>query len=181
VNAKTKDNTTPLHLSVQFEHLEIISLLLKNGAECLKDDELLTPYDLSNGNKKIQQLLLNHFVELKKIIQLKEKGNTFFSKKQYPEAIQVYQEILGLDKDNHIIYSNLSACFFQLNQWEESLKNATKCVELNSRFIKGYYRMGVALKKMGKAKRAVEVFNQGLQLDPKNEALLEEITSILNE
>jgi tetratricopeptide (TPR) repeat protein len=180
VNAKTKDNTTPLHLSVQFEHFEIISLLLKNGAKCSKDDELMTPYDLTS-NKTIQQLLLNHFVDLKKIIQLKEKGNTLFSKKQFQDAINIYEEILILDKDNFIIYSNLSACFFQLNQWEESLKYATKCVELNSTFVKGYYRMGVALKKMGKSKRAVEIFNEGLKLDQKNEALLQEITSILNE
>lgn len=128
----------------------------------------------------IQTLLLASFPELKKIVQLKDKANKLFSKKEYQEAIEIYKEILTIE-ENHVIYSNISASFLQLENFEEAEKFASKCIEKNPNFVKGYYRKGMALKRAGKAKKAVEAFQQGLELDKTNEVLIHEIRSILDE
>eukprot|EP01080_Neovahlkampfia_damariscottae_P008073 gene8073-12534_t len=161
VNAKTKDNSTPLHLAAEFENLEIMSLLIKNGAVLSQDDDFQTPYDIAKNKKNmnIQSLLLASYPELKILVNLKDKANKLFSKKEYKEAIEMYKEYLAKE-EHYTIYSNISACYLQLENFEEAETFASKCIEKNPNFIKGYYRKGLALKRQGKAKKAIEVFQK---------------------
>jgi Flp pilus assembly protein TadD len=41
---------------------------------------------------------------------------------------------------NHVYYSNRSACYASLGKQQEAADDASKCIELNPNFIKGYYR-----------------------------------------
>lgn len=61
---------------------------------------------------------------------LKQQGNTAFQSGQFDKAIQLFSEAIKLDEQNHVLYSNRSACYVSLKQYEEALKDAEKTVML---------------------------------------------------
>jgi len=106
----------------------------------------------------------------------KNAGNKAFIKKNYEQAIQRYTEGIEINPD-HTLYSNRSACFIQLGQWENALEDAHKCLELKEDFAKGYFRKGVALFELGRYEDAVEALKEAYDLEPEDA----EINSKLNE
>ena len=66
-----------------------------------------------------------------------------FNEQQYPEAVKHYTEALArgppeVNPDAHKLFSNRAACYTKLGAWNEGLKDAEQCIELEPTFIKGY-------------------------------------------
>lgn len=66
-----------------------------------------------------------------------------FNGQKYPEAVKHYTEALArgppeVNPDAHKLYSNRAACYTKLGAWNDGLKDAEKCIELEPTFIKGY-------------------------------------------
>ena len=109
----------------------------------------------------------------------KALGNAAFSAGKYDEAVKHFTEAISHDPTDAIFYSNRSGAFASLNQPQQALDDATKCIELNPAFVKGYSRKGHALHSLGKYSDAKEAYEAGLKLDAGNAALkegLEEVT-----
>ncbi len=63
------------------------------------------------------------------VAELKAKGNAAFSAKNFDEAIGHYTQAIEAATDNtadavHVLYSNRSACYSGLKQWEKALEDA---------------------------------------------------------
>ena len=43
--------------------------------------------------------------------ELKAKGNAAFTAKNYDEAIDCFSQGIAIDPNNHVLYSNSSACY----------------------------------------------------------------------
>jgi stress-induced-phosphoprotein 1 len=56
---------------------------------------------------------------------------------------------IELDPSNHVLYSNRSASYASLRDFDKALVDANKCVELNPGWSKGYGRKGAALHGIG--------------------------------
>lgn len=67
--------------------------------------------------------------------------------------------------------SNRSAAYASLGKYEDSLKDAEKCLEINSKFVKGYSRKGLALYYLKRYPESVKVYQAGLSIEPDNETL----------
>ncbi|PBC29915.1 Stress-induced-phosphoprotein [Apis cerana cerana] len=91
---------------------------------------------------------------------LKQKGNSALEEGRYEEAIKHYTEAIGLDENNHVLYSNRSAAFAKAGKYKQALEDAEKTVNLKPDWGKGYSRMGSAL--------AYLAYETGLQYDPGN-------------
>ena len=52
--------------------------------------------------------------------------------------------------------------------WDEAAEDGRSCVKVNKNFIKGYFRLAVALRSAGKYKEAVDNIKMGLAVDPGN-------------
>ena len=79
-----------------------------------------------------------------------------------------------LDNTNAIIWSNRSACCLALQQFVEAEVDARKSVILQPNFVKGFYRLALALIEQQRSAEALPFINEGLILDPTN-ALLKKL------
>lgn len=68
--------------------------------------------------------------------QWKNKGNAEFSKKNYSEAIKCYTKAIELDNKNPALFTNRSAAYAGLHEWQKSLSDAEKSISINPDWIK---------------------------------------------
>ncbi|XP_069850715.1 tetratricopeptide repeat protein 28 isoform X2 [Dipodomys merriami] len=87
-------------------------------------------------------------------------------------AIVLYNEALAVDPQNCILYSNRSAAYMKIQQYEQALDDAIKARLLNPKWPKAYFRQGVALQYLGRHADALAAFASGLAQDPKSLQLL---------
>jgi tetratricopeptide (TPR) repeat protein len=74
----------------------------------------------------------------------KNKGNEEFKNKNYNKAIEHYSKSIKIKK-NAICYSNRSACYFHLGEYDLGLKDGLESIKLDEKYQKGYYRVGVII------------------------------------
>jgi tetratricopeptide (TPR) repeat protein len=79
-----------------------------------------------------------YFVE-SMALEAKNKGNAAFAQKDYQEALKYFTEAINLEPSNHVLYSNRSATYASLSQWEEALEDASKTVELKPDWVKVFF------------------------------------------
>lgn len=76
--------------------------------------------------------------------QHKAEGNKAFSAGNFQEAITHFTKAIECNPNDHVFYSNRSACYASLGKYNEALQDAKKCVELKPDWAKGYGRKGLA-------------------------------------
>jgi L1 cell adhesion molecule like protein len=103
----------------------------------------------------------------------KTAGNAAFSKGEYDEAVRLFTEAIALDGANKASYSNRSAAYLKLMDYDNAVADGAKCVELDAKWGKGYFRQGSALQQCGKYEEAVKIFALGLAQDPGDRTLSE--------
>jgi len=104
--------------------------------------------------------------------QWKNKGNAEYGKQNWAEAIKCYSKAIELDTANNpALYTNRAAAYAGLREWERSLADASKSIELKEDWVKGHFRKGIALYELKRYPEAVQVFKRAQQLDPNNEDL----------
>jgi tetratricopeptide (TPR) repeat protein len=67
----------------------------------------------------------------------KEKGNKAFKEKNYELAIQHYDEAIKIDPKNPVYHSNKATCYYQMENYSDSLICVYKTIEMDPSFIKG--------------------------------------------
>mmetsp|Transcript_5770 Transcript_5770/g.18220 ORF Transcript_5770/g.18220 Transcript_5770/m.18220 type:complete len:318 (-) Transcript_5770:107-1060(-) len=100
--------------------------------------------------------------------QAKKEGNKLFKEGKHEEAIVKYTEAIQLDSTDVTFFSNRSAAYAALGMWDEAAEDGRACIKVNKNFIKGYFRLAVALRSAGKFKEAVDNIKMGLAVDPGN-------------
>ena len=110
--------------------------------------------------------------------EFKEKGNEYFKKGEYDEALKLYSQAIDSEPSNHIFYSNRSACYFKLGKYQESLNDAKKCVEINHSWAKGYQRKGLAENKLNLLWQGFVSYSIGSLYDTKNDSIQNELKDI---
>eukprot|EP00826_Nyctotherus_ovalis_P044733 TRINITY_DN4865_c0_g1_i12.p1 TRINITY_DN4865_c0_g1~~TRINITY_DN4865_c0_g1_i12.p1 ORF type:complete len:564 (+),score=207.99 TRINITY_DN4865_c0_g1_i12:207-1898(+) len=123
-------------------------------------------------------------MDKEKAKEISAKAKEAFGSKDYATAIKHYTEAIACDPTDHIFFSNRSACYANLEQYEDALDDAIKCVELKPDFARGYGRKGLAEFYLGKYEEAQKTYEAGLKLDPDNQQLkqgLERAKERLNE
>ena len=110
----------------------------------------------------------------------KEKGNTFLKNKDYKEALNCYNEAASLEPENHIHFSNRSACYFNLGNYLKALEDAETSIKIKPDYIKGYQRKSSAEEKLDRTDDAVNTLKKALELDPTNQAIKDSLSELEN-
>jgi tetratricopeptide (TPR) repeat protein len=98
----------------------------------------------------------------------KNKGNEYFKAQKYSEAIEWYTKAVNADPNNETLYSNRAASYSACNKNAEALADAEKCVALKPTWVKGHFRKGIALCKLGRYDEAVAAYAKSLEIEPTN-------------
>lgn len=92
-------------------------------------------------------------------------GNQAFKAGDYKKAIEHYGEALKIDPSAHTYWSNRSASYAGLGDWENAANDASECLKANKNFVKGYFRLALAQKNLQRYEQALETITRGLQVD----------------
>lgn len=98
----------------------------------------------------------------------KAEGNTFFKNKQFADAIAKYTEAIAADNTDVTFFSNRSACFAALSDWEHAAEDGRSCITTDRNFVKGYFRLALALQNLKDYDGASEAVKRGLGIDSSN-------------
>jgi L1 cell adhesion molecule like protein len=101
----------------------------------------------------------------------KTKGNEAFSAGNWLAAVEHFTSAIAEDSSDHVFYSNRSAANLKLLRTSDAVDDAYQCTRLAKDWSKGYSRLGAALWGDRQLKAAVKAFDDGLKLDPDNEAM----------
>lgn len=101
----------------------------------------------------------------------KDKGNKEFSAGNYEKAIEYFTTAISIDPNDHVFYSNRSACYSSLKDYTKALEDANKCIELKPDWVRGYTRKGLAEFYLEDYEDAIETYEKGLELEPSNQQL----------
>lgn len=69
---------------------------------------------------------------------LKEQGNEEFKAKNYEKAVELFTQALEGSPDDQTIYSNRSAAYYRLNDFEKAVEDGEKCIDIKPDWSKGY-------------------------------------------
>ena len=100
----------------------------------------------------------------------KKAADQAFRVRGYKTAIDQYTKAISLDPEFVVLYSNRSAAFLANGETSKALKDARKCVELDTSFVKGHSRLAAALMALKRYEQAKDSYGFVLKKDPKNAA-----------
>merc|ERR1712150_347994 len=110
---------------------------------------------------------------------LKDKGTIFFKDGKFDIALNKYNKIVELLKDEKenerksLLQAgrlNLAMCSIKQNKWIEARNLCDKVLEENPDVAKAYFRRGEALFNLNDHELAKQDFSKVLELDPENKA-----------
>ena len=126
---------------------------------------------LNSCGKKLKEKDIKAYLSPELGEKARDEGNELFKKQDFPQAVQKYTEAIKRNPNDHKAYSNRSACYTKLAAFNEALKDAEKCIEIDPNFVKGYTRKGHVEFFTKQYEKALETYGAGLKFDPNNEEL----------
>lgn len=108
----------------------------------------------------------------------KKKGNEAFKNADWDLAIKEYNKAISLDNKQPAYFSNRAACWSSKGNHESALADASRCLELDPAYVKGYSRKGKALFDLSRLDEAEEAYKAGLAVDATNQGCTQGLTDV---
>eukprot|EP01127_Copromyxa_protea_P004853 TRINITY_DN14671_c0_g1_i1.p1 TRINITY_DN14671_c0_g1~~TRINITY_DN14671_c0_g1_i1.p1 ORF type:complete len:582 (-),score=207.47 TRINITY_DN14671_c0_g1_i1:28-1773(-) len=102
----------------------------------------------------------------------KDRGNEATKTRNFGEAVRCYTEAIQLDSTNATYYSNRSAAYTGLRDYENAIADADKALAIDPKFVRAYQRKGQALSAQQKYVEAIKVYQAALEIDPNNAQIM---------
>ncbi|CAN8286790.1 unnamed protein product [Cochlearia groenlandica] len=98
--------------------------------------------------------------------EMKNQANEAFKGHKYSHAIDLYTQAIELNGNNAVYWANRAFAHAKLEEYGSAILDASKAIEVDSKYSKGYYRRGAAYLAMGKFKDAWKDFQQVKRISP---------------
>ncbi|XP_025070091.1 serine/threonine-protein phosphatase 5-like [Alligator sinensis] len=86
--------------------------------------------------------------------------------KDYENAVKFYSQAIELNPDNAIYYGNRSLAYLRTECYGYALADATRALELDKKYVKGYYRRAASNMALGKFKAALRDYETVVKVKP---------------
>ncbi|MEE6512041.1 hypothetical protein FKM82_018932 [Ascaphus truei] len=100
--------------------------------------------------------------------ELKAQANEYFRVKDYDRAVQYYTQAIALSQDSAIYYGNRSLAYLRTECYGYALADASRAIQLDAKYIKGYYRRATSNMALGKFKAALKDYETVVKVRPQD-------------
>ncbi|AFN83672.1 hypothetical protein EROM_090550 [Encephalitozoon romaleae SJ-2008] len=105
---------------------------------------------------------------------MKSKGNEEYNDGDFRSAIDSYTQAIIYDPTNVVYLSNRAAAYSKLGMVENAIEDCENGLNIDDKFVKLYIRLGMLYLSKDK-NRAYQIFERGLEVDPKNKVLKKQL------
>lgn len=114
-------------------------------------------------------LVYNQLNDRAKAVQDLNKAAEYYAiEKNYNQAITCYTHLLTLNDRDLGSLDNRGVCYLQLGQYEKSIQDLEKTIELDKKFLLGYLHLGEAYYKSGNYEASLENYKKAKKLNPES-------------
>ena len=99
------------------------------------------------------------------------RGDAYYSLKQYEKAIEDYNKTIELDPENVIAYSRKGDAYGRLKQYESSIMNYAKAIDLDPEYAPAYNNRANILFTTRQYEKAIKDYSKTIELDPENDTV----------
>lgn len=99
----------------------------------------------------------------------KNEANEYFKKQKYDLAIEYYTKAIEHNPNSAVYFANRSIANLRLESVGYALSDASKSIEIDKSYIKGYYRRAAAYMSLGKFKLALKDFEYVTKARPNDQ------------
>jgi tetratricopeptide (TPR) repeat protein len=96
------------------------------------------------------------------------KGNEYYYKKEYNNAIQCFDKAVEIDPNNAYAWYNKGAVLGDLLKHNEAIQCFDKAVEIGPNNAYAWSYKGVTLYKLGKRDESIQCYDKALEINPNN-------------
>lgn len=97
-----------------------------------------------------------------------KKGEEARRAKQYDEAINIYTDILDIQKDADLAYFCRGYVYDEMEDYNKALEEYSKAIDLNKTNPSYYNNRGIVLKNLARFTESVENYNNAIALNANN-------------
>lgn len=115
------------------------------------------------------------------ILELKQKGNAYYKRKKYGEAIESYMKALDLAPFNVAVLANIAQCYLRQDNVEDCIEFCTRTLYIDPNHVKALSRRANVWHKQSKLKEAAEDMKKALVLDPENPDVIEQHSIVVGD
>lgn len=102
---------------------------------------------------------------------LKAQGNHLFKSGDFAAAIKKYDAAFTIDPKIPAYKSNAAACWEKIGNFEKMAEASRACISADKTFVKGYFRLATAQKKLNDLKGCIKTLESGLGINASNRDL----------
>ena len=116
--------------------------------------------------KKIEEYIEKIKEEPDNDIYYYNRGNTYYSLKEYEKATNDYNKAIELNPNNASYYNNRGISFYSLKEYEKAINDYNKAIELNPSYALAYNNRGVSFYNLKRYDDAIANYNEAIKLNP---------------
>lgn len=107
-------------------------------------------------------------------------GQFYLDKKNYADALGVYDYLTKQDVANDDFWARLGFAKFGKNDFKGAVESYVKAIELDQSHPNRYYNLGLAYIETAETTKAIEALEKAIQLEPDNSKYTETLTEAKN-
>nr|XP_045617227.1 protein unc-45 homolog B-like [Procambarus clarkii]XP_045617228.1 protein unc-45 homolog B-like [Procambarus clarkii]XP_045617229.1 protein unc-45 homolog B-like [Procambarus clarkii] len=113
--------------------------------------------------------------------QLKEEGNEAYKNNDWDTAIEKYTQAITIsteDRDSSVLYKNRAAVYLKIEDFENTVKDCTRCLEITPKDPKALFRRAQAYESLEQFEKAYADARALQFIDPKNKDVQEMLSRL---
>ena len=102
--------------------------------------------------------------DVKKVMNLKEKGNKAFGQRKYQEAIDLYTLAIRINDTNPVLFTNRAQALMKVGKPMDASQDCRQALKLKPDFVKAFIHLAKALKELGEVQEAIDTLERAEDL-----------------